>query len=181
MRDVRVERAVLMVWRTEIMQPDVRITLDVLRQRHGHSRLANPRLPGEQHHPPLTAFRLLPAAQQQVELFVAPDQRCGLRTQCFKAADDATVPDHAPGALRLGKTGEWLRSKIFDLKQATNLAAGAPGNDERARSCECLQPGGEVWCLADHTSLLRGTRTDQIADYDEPARNAEPHIQRLGG
>jgi len=41
------------------------------------------------------------------------------------------------------------------------------------------QTGGEVWRLADHTALLRGTRADQIANDDEASGDADPHVQRL--
>jgi hypothetical protein len=41
----RLERAVLMVRRTEIAQARVAIALDALRQRRGEARLADPRLP----------------------------------------------------------------------------------------------------------------------------------------
>ena len=43
-----------------------------------------------------------------------------------------------------------------------------------------LQAGGEVRRLPNHPALLRGTRTDQIADHDETAGDAETHVQRLG-
>ena len=36
---------------------------------------------------------------------------------------------------------------------------------------QCLQPGGEVWRLADHAALLRRTGADQIADDDQAAGN----------
>ena len=42
-----------------------------------------------------------------------------------------------------------------------------------------LQPGGKVRRLADDPALLCGTLADQIADHDEPAGDAEPHVQRL--
>lgn len=55
----------------------------------------------------------------------------------------------------------------------------AVGNDQGARPGQRLQAGGEVWRLADDTALLRGTRTDQIANDDETGGDADPHTQRL--
>jgi hypothetical protein len=116
---------------------------------------------------------------QQVELLVAADQRCGPGTQCLKAADDPALADHTPGTLRLGKTGERLGAEIPDLEQRADLSPGAVGNDQGARPGQRLQTGGEVWRLADHAPLLRRTRADQIANDDEAAGDADPHVQRL--
>src|SRR5215471_11334853 len=84
--DERVERAVLMVGRAEIAQPRVRLALDALRQHRSDARLADPRLARKQHDAALAGFCLLPAPQQQVELFVAPDEWRRLRPQCLEAA-----------------------------------------------------------------------------------------------
>ena len=114
--DKGVERAVLIVRRAEIAQSGMRLALDMLRQCRGQPRLANPRLAGDQHHPPFAGLCLLPAPRQEVELLVAADQWCGPRTQCLKAADDAALADHAPGKLRLGEAGERLGTEILDLE-----------------------------------------------------------------
>jgi hypothetical protein len=81
--------------------------------------------------------------------------------------------------LRLGKTRERLRPEIFELEQATDLPPGALGDNECPRCGQRLQPGGEVRRLSNHSALLRRTRSDQVADHDQPAGDAEPHIQRL--
>jgi hypothetical protein len=62
--DKGVERAVLIVRRAKIAQAGMRLALDMLRQRGGQARLADARLPGDQHHPPCAELRLLPAPQQ---------------------------------------------------------------------------------------------------------------------
>jgi hypothetical protein len=41
----------------------------------GDTRLADPGLARDQHHPTLAALCLLPSSQEQVNLFVAADQR----------------------------------------------------------------------------------------------------------
>jgi CHASE2 domain-containing sensor protein len=87
--------------------------------------------------------------------------------------------DDTPGALWLGKTGERLGAEILDLEQRPDLSPGAVGNDQGARPGQRLQTGGEVWRLADHAALLRGTRADQIADDDEASGDANPNVQRL--
>ena len=91
----------------------------------------------------------------------------------------SALAGHAPGRLWLGKTGERLGPEILDLEQGADLSPGAVGNDQGARPCQRLQPGGKVWRLTDDAPLLRGTRTDQIADDDEASGDTEPHVQRL--
>jgi hypothetical protein len=82
--------------------------------------------------------------------------------------------------LRFGKPGERLQAEVLDLEQRADLSPGAVGNNQRPRSGQGLQAGGEVWRLADHDALLRGGGADQITDHDETAGDAEPHVQRLG-
>ncbi len=72
-----------------------------------------------------------------------------------------------------------MRPEILDLEQRADLPARALGNDERPWLGEHLQPGGQVRGLTDYAALLCGTRADQIADHDQAAGDAEPHIQRL--
>src|SRR6516165_1419944 len=129
----------------------------MLRQRRGQPRLADARLAGDQHHTPCAGLRLLPAPQQEIELLVAANQRCGPRTQCLKAADDPALADHTRGRLWLGETGERLGAEILDLEQRPDLSPGAVGNDQGARPGQRLQAGGEVWRLADDAALLRST------------------------
>src|ERR1700730_15758415 len=117
--------------------------------------------------------------QQEVELFVAPDKWRRLRAQCFEAAPDATLSDHTPGALRLAKTGERLWAEILDLEQCADLSPRALGNDERAWLSKRLEPGSQVRGLVDNSALLCCTRANQIADHDQPAGDAEPHVQPL--
>ena len=134
-------------------------------------------MPGspDQHHPPLAGFRLLPAPQQQIELFVATEERRRLRAQRLETAEDAAFSDNAPGALRFGKSGKLLRSEILDLEQGADLSARALGNDERVRWGQRLQPGSEVRRLTHNPAFLRGSRADQIADHDQAAGDAQMH------
>src|SRR5262245_43539624 len=109
------ERAVLMVRRAEITQTDMRITLDALRQRRAEARFANARLSRDQYHAPLAGFRLLPASQQEVELFIAADEGSSFGAKGLEATQHAALADDTPGALWFGKPGERQPAEIFDL------------------------------------------------------------------
>ena len=121
----------------------------------------------------------LTAPQQQLDLLLPPDERCCLRSQGFEPAQNAAFANDAPRALRPGKTSEGLRSEIIELKQHADLPSRALGDHERARCGQRLQACGQVRGFADYPPLLRGTRTNQVADNDKPAGDAEPHIQRF--
>ena len=80
-----------MVRRAEIAQPDVRFGRDPLGQRLGEAGLAHARLGGNQHHPSAAGLRLRPAAEQQIHLLVAADQRRGAGTQRLELAERAVL------------------------------------------------------------------------------------------
>ena len=85
MTDERVEGAVLVVRRTEIAQPMVRLLRDVLFQGLGQPRFADTGLGGDQHDPSIAGFGLVPTAQQELDLFVTPDERYAARAQSLEA------------------------------------------------------------------------------------------------
>src|SRR5712692_3318797 len=95
-----IQRAVLMMRRAEIANAGMRVGLDVLRERDGQPRLADPRLAGDQHDARLASLRLIPAPQQQIELLVAPDEGGRLGAQRLEAADDPALAQNAPRRLR---------------------------------------------------------------------------------
>jgi hypothetical protein len=165
--------------RTEIAQASVGLGFNLLRQRGREPRLADARLAGDQHRPPFAGLRLLPAAQQQLELLVTPDERRLPRAQRLEAAQHPALADDPPRRLRLGKSGKRLRPEIGKLEQPANLPARRIGDDQRVRHGQRLQPGGEVRGLADDPALLCGALADQIANHGKPGGDAEPHAQIL--
>src|SRR5262249_36051919 len=127
---------------------DMRVALDGLRQRHSESRFTDPRLPGKQHNPSIAGPRVLPTLQQQLKIFVAPDQWSRLRAQRLEAAQNDAFADYPPSALPLRKAGERLRAEVLDLEQGADLLARTLGDNECIRLGERLKPGGEVRRLA---------------------------------
>src|SRR6516225_5915016 len=104
--DEGIESAVLMMRRAEITKAGVRFASDLLGKCRREPRLANARLAGDQYDPSFAALRLLPAAKQEVDFLITPDERRLPRTQRLEPADEAALAQHPPGRLRLDKAGE---------------------------------------------------------------------------
>jgi hypothetical protein len=81
--------------------------------------------------------------------------------------------------VRHGKPGERLRPEVGEVEQAADLQPRRVADDQRIGRGKRLQPGGEVWGLADDAALLCGALADQIADHREPGGDAKPHLQIL--
>ena len=137
----------------------------MLGKRDSESRLADARLAGNQHHASFTALRLLPAADQQLDFLVTPDERRFPRAQCLEAAQHPALANNPPHRLRLGEAGQRLRPEIGEIEQPADLPARRFANDQRVPRSQGLQPGGEVRRLADDAALLAGALADQIADH----------------
>jgi hypothetical protein len=106
---------------------------DLLGDRRRQPRLPDAGLAGDQHHPSFAALRLLPAAGQQLEFLVAPDERRLPRAQGLEAAQHPALAQNAVGRLRLGKAGEHLRPEIGEIEQPTDLPARRLADDQRVR------------------------------------------------
>ena len=171
------ERAILVMWRTEIAQPSRRLASDALGQRLGEARLAYPWLSCKQHNAALASLGLPPAPKQQIELLGAADQRRLGATKRSKPAFNTTLADHAPRALLQGEALQLLLSQILHLEQRADQPTRRVGDDHRVRLGEGLQAGCQVRRLADHCLLLRGARAEKIADHDEARRDSNPHLK----
>ena len=76
---------------------------------------------------------MLPAAQQQLDFLVAPDERRLPRAQGLEAAQHPALANDPPRRLRLGKAGKRLRAEIGELEQPADLPARRFADDERVR------------------------------------------------
>src|SRR5262249_51809291 len=98
------ESAALAVRRAEIEEARVGLLTEALLERARDPRLADTRFAREQDDTALALPSLSPAAQQQLDLFLTPDQRRQApRAQRLETALDGTGPDHLPRTDRLGK------------------------------------------------------------------------------
>ena len=101
--------------------------------------------------------------------------------QRLEAAFRGTRPQRRPGPRRPGDALEVLRPEVLKLEQIAEQPARALGDDDHVRLGDRLQPRREVRRLADDAALLRLARSDQVADDDQPGRDADPHVQRRAG
>ena len=110
LRQNRLQRTALMMRLAEVAQAGMRIVLDVIFQRRGQARLADARLPRQQHHAAFAFFDLLPAPPQQLDFLFAADERgLGRGAERLEAARDGALAQHAPGADRLLEAFELRR------------------------------------------------------------------------
>ena len=74
-----------------------------------------------------------------------------------------------------------LRAEVRKLEQVAEQSSRALGDDDAVGLGDALQPRGEVRRVADDAALLRLSRTEQIADDDDPGRDPDAHMQRRAG
>ena len=74
-----------------------------------------------------------------------------------------------------------LCPEVFKLEEIAEKLSRALGDDHRVRLGNALQARRKVRRLADDAALLRLTRSDQVADHDQPGRNADTGLQRSAG
>ena len=180
--DDRVERAALVVGRAEVAERGEGLARPS-RSRSARTRrdLPTPGSPHEQHHLALALLGLPPAVEQQAELVLAADQRRQARRLArLEAALRAAAAEHPPGPHGCGEALEAVDAEVGVLEQAAEQAPGGRVDDHAARLGQGLEAGGEVRGLADHRLLLRRTLADQVADHDQPGRDADPGLRAAG-
>src|SRR5262245_65530463 len=177
--DDRIKRAVGVLGRAEIAQTRMRFRSKALLKSSYEPRLADARFTGNQHHPALAALRPRPAPQQQIGLFLAPDEGSQTaRMQCLEAAFDGARPHRQPSAHRRGEALKVSGAKVLELEEIAEKAARTFGNDNGVRLGDPLQTRCKVWCLANDAAFLRIARSNQVADHDQPSSDANPGLQR---
>ena len=134
-------------------------------------------LTDQQHHSAFTLLGLTPAAAQQLELLLAPDQR-GQRDLMLrlKSALNRALGHDLPSADRFVKAFERDAAKF----PVSEMAAGQPSRARRdhhhAGLRQRLQAGGEIWGFANDTAFLRLARSGHIADDDKTGGDADADL-----
>ncbi len=176
--DDRIERAVGVLRRAEIAQARVRLAGEAFQKRGREPRFADAGLAGEQHHLAFAGLCLGPAPQQQFEFFFPSDEggQAG-RVHRLEAAFHRTRPQRRPGPRRPGDALEVLWPEVLKLEEIAEKLSRAVGDDDHVRLGDALQACREVRRLADDAALLRVPRSDQVADDNQPGRNADTGLQ----
>src|SRR5215831_18756915 len=112
LRDARVERRVLVMGRAEQTQARVRLAAHALEDGLGDPGLADAWLAGEQDDGALASLRLLPAAQEQIDLLAAPNERRRTRAQRLEPALGGARAQRLPRRDGLGAPFERDRPEI---------------------------------------------------------------------
>ena len=102
------------------------------------------------------ALRLLPTAQQQLQLVVAAQQRRHAgRMQGVEAAFRGARTQDLPGPHRLGEALERHRAEIAVIEEPAGEAVRGRLDHHRVRFGKRLQAGREIGRVTDNAVLLR--------------------------
>ena len=101
--------------------------------------------------------------------------------QRLEAAFRGTRPQRRPGPRRTGNALEVLGAQVLEFEEIAEQPARALGDDDHVGFGDHLQPRGKVGRVADDAALLRLSRSEEIADDDQPGRDPDPHMQRRSG
>ena len=177
--DDRIKRAVSVLRGTEVTQAGVRLGGEAFQKRGCKPRFANPRLARKQHHLAFTSLCPGPASKEQFEFFFPSHKRTqAAGVQRLETSFRRARPQRCPGAHRAGDALEILCPQVLQLEQIAEKLARGLGNDRSIRLGDPLQARREVRRLADYATLLRLSRPDQVANYDQASGNADTGLQR---
>ena len=156
----------------------MRLVGDSLAQRGEDPRLADAGLAGEQHDLAFTRARVPPALDEQRDFGLASDERRHpLRTRGFEAAHVLCLAQDRPGGRGRAEPFQIEQSERFDLEGVAQKTPGRVGDQDRAGLGAGLQARGQIGRVAYNGLFLRRPLADQIADDDDPRRDADAHIQ----
>ena len=159
----------------------MRLGMEALRQCRGDARLADAGLARDQHDLAVPRLGAGPAAQQQVDLLVAADQRTQRRSaQGFEPTRNDARTQHLPSGHRFDDALHRDGAEIAVFEESADEPTRAGRNHDRVRLGQGLQPGGQVQCLTDDRLFPSRSFADRIADYDEPGCDPDARLQLAG-
>src|SRR5579872_1727416 len=137
--DRRMQRTVLMVRRTEVAQSSVRFAYKPLQRGGSDTRLADAWFGREQDDLTLAALCSLPASVQQLDLFLATDQRRQSgRMERLEPSFNGAGTDHPPCLYGLGDPFQLDHAKIGALEQRSDGSPRVLCYDDRVWLCQRL-------------------------------------------
>src|SRR5262249_17754220 len=93
---------------------------------------------------------------------------------------DSAFGQHGPCADRLVPSFKEVRTEAMRLEQFAGEAAGSLVDDNCSRVSEGLKTCCQVWWIAHHRHLQRGTRADCVTNYHKTSSDSDPSAQRTG-
>src|SRR5215831_9178810 len=93
--------------------------------------------------------------------------------QGFEAAFNGTRPQRRPGPYWPGDALEVYRVEVLKFEKIAEKLSRALGDDDHVRLGKPLQARREVRRFTNDAPLLHLSRSDQVANHDEPGRNAD--------
>ena len=178
--DDRPERAVDVVGRALVPEPQVRPVGQGVEQPLRDARLADPGLADEQHALALAGLGLPPALEQERQFLVAPDHRQrGRAVPRLEAAAGTALAQDPEGADRPGQAAQGLRPQVLEVERPAQQRARVRRDHHLPGLRDRLQPGGEVGRLADDGLLPCRAFAHEVADHHKPGRDPDPHGQRF--
>jgi hypothetical protein len=145
-------------------------------ERLSDARFADAWLARNEHHAALAALRLVPSAQECVDLLLTADEGRHGAAQRLKATVNCAQACHLPDLHWIAKALNRHESEIPVLEEPAKKAPGAVTNDHSIWLGQSLEPRRKVGGLAHHFVFLRRT-TDRIADNHQTGGNANAHPQ----
>jgi hypothetical protein len=150
-----------------------------LPQRRSQAGLADAGLAAQQHHLPLARAGAAPAAEQQFQLLLAPDQRRGMACpQRLEPALDGALGQRAPGPDGVGQAVKRDRAEIGAVEQRPGQPPRGVVQHHRARPGQRLQPRREVGRLAHHAALARLALAQDLAHHHRPRGDPDARGER---
>ena len=96
--------------------------------------------------------------------------------QRLEAAFGRTRSQRCPGSHRPSDTPEVFCPEVLKLEQIAQQFSCALGYDYRVRFSHRLKARSKVRGFTDNPEFLRLSRSDQVANDNEPGRNADPGL-----
>src|SRR5215831_6089874 len=148
-------------------------------ERLRQSRFADPRVRGDQDDLTVPCLCLSPSAVKELELFGAANERCLISAQRLEPAAGLALANHAKRCDRRCQSSDLDLTEAVVFEQAPDQSSRILRDQNLIRPRERLQPCREVRGVPDHCLLLGSSRADQVADYRNPRRQPDAHLQRL--
>src|SRR5215831_21417765 len=108
----------------------MRLGVKTLRQLRYKSRFADTGFAGDKNDLAVTGLGARPAAQEQLDLLVAPDERAQRRAaQCFESADDSACTQHLCSRHRRSDALDLDGAEVAVLEKITDQPPRGWGDD----------------------------------------------------